>query len=88
MLKVSPRGKLEGLRELSAQEGRALREGFGRWHESRARPAGAAVVRTHQHTGPGVWFFVRLPGLVAAPDPGASFGIAYPAAPYAAVARP
>jgi hypothetical protein len=38
MLKVSPRGKLEGLRELSAQEGRALREGFGRWHELRARP--------------------------------------------------
>jgi hypothetical protein len=30
MLKVTPRVRLEGLRELSAQEDEALREAFGR----------------------------------------------------------
>jgi hypothetical protein len=33
----------------------------------KGQTAGAAVVPTHQHTGPGVWFLVRLTGLVAAP---------------------
>ena len=45
MLKVTPRVRLEGLRELSAQKDGALREAFGRWPEPGARPAGAKVVR-------------------------------------------
>jgi hypothetical protein len=56
MLKVSRRGKVEDLRDLSAQEDRALREAFGRWPEPGARPSGAAVVRAYQRVGAGHWF--------------------------------
>jgi hypothetical protein len=56
MLKVTPRGRLEGLRALSAQEVRALRDAFGRWPEPGARSAGAAVVRAYQHLAAGTWF--------------------------------
>jgi hypothetical protein len=53
MLTVTPRGRAEGLRELSAQEDRALRDAFGRWPESGARAAGAAVVQAYQRVGAG-----------------------------------
>ena len=37
MLKLPPRGELDGLRGLSEQEDRALRDAFGRWPEPGAR---------------------------------------------------
>jgi hypothetical protein len=56
MLKVTRRGKVEGLRDLSAHEDRALRDAFGRWPEPRARPASAAVVQAHQRFGAVIGF--------------------------------
>jgi hypothetical protein len=56
MLKVTRRGKVEGLRDLSAPEDQALRDAFGRWPEPGARAAGAAVVQAFQRFGAGHWF--------------------------------
>jgi hypothetical protein len=63
-------GKLEGLRDLSVHEDRALRDVFGRWPEPWARAAGAAVVQAYQRVGTGHWFLcdcvtsARPPALV------------------------
>jgi len=43
MLKVTRRGRLEGLRDLSAHEERGLRDALGRWPEPGARAADAAL---------------------------------------------
>jgi hypothetical protein len=48
MLKVTPRGKLEGLRGQSEQEDRALRDAFSHWP---ARSLSAAVVGAYQRLG-------------------------------------
>ncbi len=56
MLKVSRRGAVQDVRELSMQEDRALRPAFGRFAEPDARPAGAAVIRRYQRVGAGCWF--------------------------------
>jgi hypothetical protein len=67
MLKVTRRRKLEGLRDLSAHEDRALRDAFGRWPEPGARAAGAAVVQAYQRVGAGHWFACDC--LTSAPPP-------------------
>jgi hypothetical protein len=51
MLKVTRRGKVEDLRDVSVQEDRALREPGARLLE-------AAVVIAHQRVGAGNWFYV------------------------------
>jgi hypothetical protein len=56
MLRVCRKGEVEGGQTLSAEEGRALRQAFGRFATPAARPAGAVVVRRYQHLGFGNWF--------------------------------
>ena len=63
MLKVSRRGAVQDVRELSMQEDRALRSAFGRFAEREARPAGAAVIRRYQRVGAGSWFLCDCLGV-------------------------
>ena len=63
MLKVSRRGAVQDVRELSMQEDRALRSAFGRFSERDTRPAGAAVIRRYQRAGAGCWFLCDCLGV-------------------------
>jgi hypothetical protein len=55
MLKLPPRGELDGLRGLSEQEDRALRDAFDRWLKPGARSLDATVVRACHRPGAGLW---------------------------------
>jgi len=55
VLKMSRRGTVQDVQELSVQEDQALRRAFGRSAEPDARPAGAAVTRRHQRSDAGCW---------------------------------
>ncbi len=67
MLRVTRRGRIEQVRDLMLDEDRALRRAFGCGAEEEARPAGAAVVRAHQHQKGGQWFLCDCLGEVAYP---------------------
>ncbi|NPD70268.1 hypothetical protein HN018_23135 (plasmid) [Lichenicola cladoniae] len=56
MLKMSRRGTVEVVRELSVPEDQALRRAFGRYAEPEDRAAGAAVIQRYQRVGAGCWF--------------------------------
>jgi len=62
VLKVSRRGAMENVRDLSVQEDQALRWAFGRSAEPDARAAGAAVIRRYQRVGAGSWILCDCRG--------------------------
>lgn len=67
MLSVTRRGDVQDVRELSAQEDRALRRAFGRLPEPDARMAGAAVLRRYKRLGAGCWVLCDCLGDVSRP---------------------
>ncbi len=67
MLRVTRRGDVQDVRELSAQEDRAVRRAFGRFPEPDARTAGAAVIRRYQRLGAGCWVLCDCLGAVSRP---------------------
>ena len=67
MLRLTRRGEVAELRELTADEDLALRRAFGRYGKIEDRTIGAAVVRHHQHSGPGRWFLCDCLGDVPRP---------------------
>ncbi len=67
MLRLTRRGEVAELRELTADEDLALRRAFGRYGKIEGRTVGAAVVRRHQHAGTGRWFLCDCLGDVPRP---------------------
>ena len=67
MLRLTRRGEVAELRDLTADEDLALRRAFGRYGRVEDRPIGAAVVRRHQHSGAGRWFLCDCLGDVPRP---------------------
>jgi hypothetical protein len=67
MLKVTQRGSVQCVRELSSQEDHALRWAFGRFAAPEARAGGAIVVARYQRTGAGCWFLCDCLGRVDQP---------------------
>ncbi len=67
MLRLTCRGEVAELRELTADEDLALRRAFGRYGKIEDRTIGAAVVRRHQHSGAGRWFLCDCLGDVPQP---------------------
>ncbi len=67
MLRLTRRGEVAELRELTADEDLALRRAFGRYGRIEDRTIGAAVVRRHQHSGAGRWFLCDCLGDVPRP---------------------
>ncbi len=67
MLRLTQRGEVAGLGELTADEDLALRRAFGRYGRIEDRTIGAVVVRRHQHSGAGRWFLCDCLGDVARP---------------------
>ena len=67
MLRLTRRGEVAELRELTADEDLALRRAFGRYGRIEDRAVGATVVRRHQHSGTGRWFLCDCLGDVARP---------------------
>ena len=67
MLRLTRRGEVAELRDLTADEDLALRRAFGRYGRVEDRTVGAAVVRRHQHSGAGRWFLCDCLGDVPRP---------------------
>lgn len=62
VLKVSRRGAMERVRDLSVQEDQALRWAFRRFAGPDARAAGAAVIRRYQRVGVECWILCDCRG--------------------------